>query len=814
MLYTIFQIIAFQALFLLVYDLFLKRETFFNYNRAYLLLTAIVSFVLPFLKFPELKKMTTQNVVIQLPEVFIGTKASPISEIQIAETAGKIMEQPKTPIWQYVFWIGLIIATLVFVYKIVKLYWLKENSPKRWQGNILVVRLIKSSAAFSFFNTVFLGEKIPDSEKTTIYKHELVHVEELHTLDLLFFELLRIVFWFNPLIYIYQNRIKELHEFIADAKAVKQNGKAEYYQSLLNQMFDTNNVSFTNTFFKKSLIKKRIAMLQKSKSRQLNLIKYALLIPLVFGMLIYTSTEVRAQEKTETKNEANQELTDEQLIQSYYDEILKMKEEGISVVEISDYTGFTIKNSDVYIRSKENYLKSIAFMQHMADALIKRKSEDGTLTDKDYETAKNMTLNKHQSYKEYREWKKTDEAKKLWESNAKDGELRFVVNDFKNKTAKEQKRFDELLGKLHDDDNFYKLTVCEMVGVSKIELYDNSDEDTKEIEVVEENIEVPFLVIEEVPTLPKCLDLTNNKERKYCLSDFVNKHVNKNFNTDLAHGLPPGRKRVFVQFKIDKEGKVKDIIARGPSEALEVEAKRVIGMLPQFIPGRQKGKLVTVPYSLPIVFEVKDDAKRLNELIQERDNLLQNANADKNPVIIQLNQQINALKTKLKDTLDSFRAKNYDKFIERLETKAQRDSVEFIPSEYKKTKPENETEPWTTVEVAPVHPNCNPISSESDSKECTTSAINKHIGKNFNMNFAKSLNLTAGKKRIFVQFKIDKEGLISNIIARGPHPKLEEEAVRVLKLLPQFTPGKKDGETVDVAYSIPIIFQIVNTKND
>jgi hypothetical protein len=58
-------------------------------------------------------------------------------------------------------------------------------------------------------------------------------------------------------VYIYQNRIKELHEYIADAKAVKQNGKSDYYQSLLNQVFDVNNVSFTNTFFKKSLIKKR-----------------------------------------------------------------------------------------------------------------------------------------------------------------------------------------------------------------------------------------------------------------------------------------------------------------------------------------------------------------------------------------------------------------------------------------------------------------------------------------------------------------------------------------------------------------------------
>jgi bla regulator protein BlaR1 len=250
MLYTILQIIAFQALFLLVYDLFLKRETFFNHNRAYLLITSLLSLILPFLKFPELKTMATEDVVIHLPEVFIGIKTPSAYDIQIAEQAGIILEQPQTPIWQSITLIGIALATFIFLFKIIKLYGLKHRNPKRWQGNVLVVKLIKSSAAFSFFNTIFMGERIPEAQKPIIYKHELVHIKELHTLDLLFFEILRIIFWFNPLVYIYQNRIKELHEYIADAKAVKQSGKADYYQSLLNQVFDVNNVSFTNTFFK------------------------------------------------------------------------------------------------------------------------------------------------------------------------------------------------------------------------------------------------------------------------------------------------------------------------------------------------------------------------------------------------------------------------------------------------------------------------------------------------------------------------------------------------------------------------------------
>lgn len=156
MLYSIIQIVLFQTLFLLVYDLFLRRETFFNYNRIYLLLTSAFSMVLPFVKLPELRKVTTQETVIRLPEVFIGEAsnidANPFVVEQMNEAA---ISNLQLPIWQIVFYIGIALATLVFTIKIAKLYFIKSNNPKRWKGNVLIVNLLKSSSAFSFFNTVF-----------------------------------------------------------------------------------------------------------------------------------------------------------------------------------------------------------------------------------------------------------------------------------------------------------------------------------------------------------------------------------------------------------------------------------------------------------------------------------------------------------------------------------------------------------------------------------------------------------------------------------------------------------------------------------
>jgi protein TonB len=129
-----------------------------------------------------------------------------------------------------------------------------------------------------------------------------------------------------------------------------------------------------------------------------------------------------------------------------------------------------------------------------------------------------------------------------------------------------------------------------------------------EVEEVEEDLEVPFHVIENVAVFPGCEKEKGNNAKKQCMNEKVNKFINRKFNTDLAGdlGLPAGRKRIFVQFKVDKAGNVTSIVARGPHPGLEKEAKRVIGQLPKMKPGKQRGKSVVMPFSIPIVFQVQD----------------------------------------------------------------------------------------------------------------------------------------------------------------------------------------------------------------
>ena len=141
-----------------------------------------------------------------------------------------------------------------------------------------------------------------------------------------------------------------------------------------------------------------------------------------------------------------------------------------------------------------------------------------------------------------------------------------------------------------------------------------ADQETEIVEVedvmvdeVEEDVEVPFAVIENVPIFPGCENEQGNNAKKQCMSEKIQRFVTRNFNTELASDLGlSGRQRINVIFKIDKSGNVTGVRSRAPHPGLEKEAARVINSLPKMKPGKQRGKAVTVPYSLPIVFQVQD----------------------------------------------------------------------------------------------------------------------------------------------------------------------------------------------------------------
>jgi protein TonB len=145
-----------------------------------------------------------------------------------------------------------------------------------------------------------------------------------------------------------------------------------------------------------------------------------------------------------------------------------------------------------------------------------------------------------------------------------------------------------------------------------IESTETDEDEAVEIEEIIEVIEdeevmedVPFAIIEDVPIYPGCKG--SKAKLRACLQDKITKHVSRKFNSELASdlGLSPGIKRIFVMFKIDKNGNIVDVMARAPHKSLQAEAIRVVKLLPKMIPGKQRGRPVGVKYSLPIAFKVE-----------------------------------------------------------------------------------------------------------------------------------------------------------------------------------------------------------------
>lgn len=115
--------------------------------------------------------------------------------------------------------------------------------------------------------------------------------------------------------------------------------------------------------------------------------------------------------------------------------------------------------------------------------------------------------------------------------------------------------------------------------------------------------------------------------------------------------------------------------------------------------------------------------------------------------------------------------------------------------------------PFSIIENVPVFPGCEKYETNEEKKECMSSKIREYVMDRFDTDLAQELGLS-GRNRITVIFKIDSKGKVVDVRAQAPHPRLQKEAVQVVKGLPQMTPGKQRGKPVEVLYTLPIIFQV------
>ncbi|WP_437397465.1 energy transducer TonB [Flagellimonas lutimaris] len=151
-----------------------------------------------------------------------------------------------------------------------------------------------------------------------------------------------------------------------------------------------------------------------------------------------------------------------------------------------------------------------------------------------------------------------------------------------------------------EDEEEVEETVIESTETSQEEEVIEIEE--VEVEEVEEDISVPFAVIEDVPVFPGC---EGASDKKACFQEMMQKHIRKNFRyPEIAQEMGV-QGRVSVIFVIQKDGSIGNIRMRGPDKNLEAEALRIIEKLPKMTPGKQRGRPVKVPFSIPITFKLQ-----------------------------------------------------------------------------------------------------------------------------------------------------------------------------------------------------------------
>jgi len=259
------------ALLYSLYWFFLKKETFFKLNRLYLVVAPFLSFLIPLIKLQSPFRVNTIAVNTSGMETFHPSNQS----IHM------------TDILLYIYLIGLGLFFMRFLIQfILLLRVLRKNSVHKYAG-YRVILVDCPISPFSFFHYIFIHRAtFSDSEFNRILAHELVHVRQHHSIDIIFSEIFVIIQWFNPFVWPYKRALKETHEYLADAGVIAQGcDRAEYQLLILQQFVGDKLFAFANSFHQ-SQIKRRLTMMMKNKSKKSARLKALLILPILSFLVL------------------------------------------------------------------------------------------------------------------------------------------------------------------------------------------------------------------------------------------------------------------------------------------------------------------------------------------------------------------------------------------------------------------------------------------------------------------------------------------------------------------------------------------------
>ncbi len=261
-----------------LYYLFFSKKTTLKFNRFLLLAGIAFSAVLPWIIVPSPSTLVDSTALV--------TASGGTGMVLSSSGSAPSSHFPLWLVLSGVYWLGVILSGVLFLRKLLKLYRLAGRFRQVSHKGYIHVVIPDHWEVFSFLNFLFAPADIPDS----IYKHEQVHIREKHSLDNLLMELLKVICWFNPAIYLYQKALKMIHEYLADASTIRSVDLSEYAQKLVSESFQSADLTLVHPFSHQSHLRKRLTMLQKEGKGKGNLWSYLLLIPALAGAVFFASS--------------------------------------------------------------------------------------------------------------------------------------------------------------------------------------------------------------------------------------------------------------------------------------------------------------------------------------------------------------------------------------------------------------------------------------------------------------------------------------------------------------------------------------------
>ena len=532
------------AMFYLFYRLLLSKETFHRFNRVALLGVLVLSCLIPMIE------VTTHDAsgFLVLEEMILMAEVEPA--VVLDETSNPF---PWRALMLLVYMAGILFFVIRHLWSLGRMLRLLRVSRKEDLGDgiTLFVHDDKEVAPFSWMKNIAVSETDLAESREAVLTHERAHIHNRHSWDLLLGEVCVFFQWFNPAAWLLKQELQTIHEYEADEWVIENGIDAKTYQLLIiKKAVGARLYSIANSFNHSSL-KKRITMMIKKKSNPWARMKCLYVLPLA-------AVAVAAFARPE--------------ISGRLDEISSVKVNDLTSIMKGDEVKSVENFSDEKFKLSGQVMSANTKKPVIGASIVVRGTTNGTLSDADGKFELQVK---------------------------KDDVLMVSYIGLQTQSLLVAGQANLVVWMKDDVQSMEEMLVVGMAqdGVGA----KSADPNKKVVQVVEVPNDKPviqegeiFTVVEEMPQFPGGMGESM-------------KFLAQNIKYPAVAQQAKIEGRVIVQFLVKENGKVADIkVMRGVSPELDAEAMRVVGLMPDWIPGKQRGKAVAVKYTMPIMFRLQN----------------------------------------------------------------------------------------------------------------------------------------------------------------------------------------------------------------